>query len=112
MTARLAPTDDRVFVKPLIDEGKLPGSDLLRPLANTISREGVLLHAEGDEKFINQGVVVALGRGIASKHGAYHVVAIGDHVIFSPYAASHITIAGDTLLVVREPDIEAIVEGD
>jgi co-chaperonin GroES (HSP10) len=111
VTPQLRPLDDRVFIEPLRPTSDL-ASGLVRPLANVISREGILLHEDGNDQYINQGVVFALGDGIRRRDGStYHVVRLGDHVVFSPYACVHVRYDGSTpLLVVRERDIEAVVE--
>lgn len=59
-----------------------------------------------------RGVVVAVGDGRLLDNGnrAPMQVKVGDRVIFSSYAPEELKVGDDTLLLMREEDVLAVVE--
>lgn len=72
---------------------------------------GLWLVHEG-QSYSMKGTVVALGEGPRSRGGALlpHVVSIGDKVIFPKEAGEELVFKKETLIVMRETDILAIIE--
>lgn len=95
---RIRPLHDRVLVKRLEPEHK------------TVS--GIVIPDMAAEK-PDQGKVIATGAGKVLEDGTLHPldVKIGDKVLFAKYAGQAVKVAGDELLVLREEDIIAVIEG-
>ncbi|MGE0432638.1 MAG: co-chaperone GroES [Planctomycetota bacterium] len=83
-----------------------------RTEAETTTAGGIVLPDSAKEK-PREGKVVSLGDGKRLKNGSRQAfqVKAGDRVIFTSYAGSEIKVDGETLLVMTEDDILAIVEG-
>lgn len=60
----------------------------------------------------NIGIVYAVGPGIVDNKGRLHPpeVAIGDKVVYAPFAGSLIEADGEEYLVINERDIIAIID--
>jgi chaperonin GroES len=93
----IRPLYDRVVVR------RLP--------AETTTRGGIVIPDKSAEKS-TQGEVVAVGSGSLLDNGKQRPLAVkaGDRVIFGQYAGSEIKTEGETLLIVKESDILAVVE--
>lgn len=93
----LKPLYDRVVVR--------------RVEAETTSRGGIIIPDTAAEK-PSQGEVFAVGPGALLDNGDYRgmSVAIGDRILFGQYAGTEIKVDGETLLIMKESDIFAIVE--
>jgi chaperonin GroES len=85
------PLHDRVIVKPAPAEEKTAG--------------GIIIPDTAKEK-PQRGVIVAAGPG---KKDEPLTVKKGDTVLYSKYAGTEIQLDGDSLLIMRESDILAIV---
>lgn len=95
---RIHPLHDRVLVKRLEPEHK------------TVS--GIVIPDMAAEK-PDRGKVIATGAGKVLEDGTLRPldVKIGDKVLFGKYAGQAVKVAGDELIVLREEDIIAVVEG-
>lgn len=94
----LRPLHDRVVVKRLDNETK--------------TASGIVIPDNAAEK-PDQGEVLAVGKGKLLDDGSIRAleVKVGDRVIFGKYSGQTVKVEGDELLVMREDDIMAVVEG-
>lgn len=94
----LRPLHDRVIVKRKEEERTSPG--------------GIVIPDTAAEKPI-RGEITAVGPGKALDDGTVRVldVKVGDEVLFGKYSGTEVKVDGDELLVLREEDIMAVVEG-
>ena len=95
----IKPLDDRIVVRNLEAEEKSAG--------------GILLPDTAKEK-PQKGKVVAVGDGKWDEDGEKRIpldVAEGDEVLYSKYGGTDIIIEGEDLLVLRESDVLAKVQG-
>jgi chaperonin GroES len=86
----LRPLHDRVIVKRLDNETK--------------TASGIVIPDNAAEK-PDQGEVLAVGKGKALE------VKVGDRVLFGKYSGQTVKVDGLELLVMREEDIMAVVDG-
>ena len=95
---KIRPLNDRVIVKRLEEELK--------------TASGIVLPDSAAEK-PDQGTIVAAGNGKILEDGKVRPIAlkVGDRVLFGKYAGQTVKIDGEELLVMREEDIVAVVEG-
>ena len=95
---KLRPLHDRVIVKRLEAETKSAG--------------GIVIPDSAAEKPI-KGKVLAAGNGKIQEDGKVRPMAVkvGDTVLFGKYSGTEVTLDGEELLVMREEDIVAVVEG-
>ena len=93
----IRPLHDRVIVR-RIEEEKTTASGLIIPDSAT-------------EK-PSQGEILAVGKGKTADNGTVIKldVAVGDTVIFGQFAGTEIKSNGESLLVMREDDIVAIID--
>jgi chaperonin GroES len=93
----IRPLHDRVVVR-RVEEEKTTASGLIIPDSAT-------------EK-PSEGEIIAVGKGKTSDNGSIIAldVKIGDKVLFGQYAGTEIKVDGETLLMMREDDIVAVVE--
>ncbi|MBC7254948.1 MAG: co-chaperone GroES [Chloroflexi bacterium] len=95
---KLKPLADRVVVQPLSQE--------------EVTSAGIVLPETAKEK-PQRGKVIATGPGARNEKGEIVPldVKVGDEVIFAKYAGTEIKLSTDeTILILRESDILAIVE--
>ena len=94
----LRPLHDRVIVKRLDNERK--------------TASGIVIPDSAAEK-PDQGEVLAVGPGKKTEDGKVLAVdlKVGDRVLFGKYAGQAVKVEGDELLVMREEDIMAVVQG-
>lgn len=94
----LRPLHDRVIVKRLDNETK--------------TASGIVIPDNAAEK-PDQGEVLAIGKGKLLDDGSVRAleVKIGDRVLFGKYSGQTVKVDGQELLVMREEDIMAVVEG-
>ncbi|ABL02313.1 chaperonin Cpn10 [Candidatus Ruthia magnifica str. Cm (Calyptogena magnifica)] len=93
----IRPLHDRVIVRRTQEE-KTTESGLIIPDSATEKPSKGEILAIGNGKINDNGDVIALD------------VKVGDQVLFGQYAGNEIKVDGETLLVVREDDIVAIIE--
>ena len=60
-----------------------------------------------------QGKVVAVGKGKILEDGNVRPldVKIGDKILFGKYSGTEVKVDGDELVVMREEDVMAVIEG-
>ncbi len=94
----IRPLHDRVVIRRVEEETKTAG--------------GILLPGSAAEK-PSQGVVVAVGKGSLGENGKIRPldVQVGDKVLFGQYAGTTVKVDGEELLIMKEGDILAILEG-
>jgi chaperonin GroES len=95
---KLRPLHDRVIIKRLEAETKSAG--------------GIVIPDTATEKPI-KGEVVAVGTGKILEDGKIRPLAVkaGDKVLFGKYSGTEVKIDGEELLVMREEDLMAVIEG-
>jgi chaperonin GroES len=95
---KIRPLHDRVIVKREEEERKSPG--------------GIVIPDTATEKPIF-GKVVAVGKGKILENGEIRPldVKVGDKILFGKYSGTEVKMDGDELVVMREEDIMAVVEG-
>ncbi len=98
MSTNLKPLGDRVVVRPTEQE--------------TTTASGLVLPETAKEK-PQQGVIIAAGPGRRDDDGKRIAmdVEVGNSVLYAKYAGTEIKIANEKLLILKESDILAIVEG-
>jgi chaperonin GroES len=95
---KIRPLHDRVVVRRMEEERTSAG--------------GIVIPDSAAEKPA-QGEIVAVGKGKVLDNGEVRPldVKVGDKVLFSKYGGSEVKVDGETLLVMREDDITAVIEG-
>lgn len=95
---KIRPLHDRVIVKRKEEERTSPG--------------GIVIPDTATEKPI-RGEITAVGPGKTLDDGTVRKldVKVGDEVLFGKYSGTEVKVDGDDLLVLREEDIMAVVEG-
>ncbi len=98
MAINLKPLGSRVVVEPLEQEDVTAG--------------GIVLPETAKEK-PQKGKVLSIGPGDRDENGKRIAmdVSVGDTVLFAKYAGTEIKLDGKKLLILRESDLLAIVEG-
>jgi chaperonin GroES len=95
---KLRPLHDRVIVKRLDVERK--------------TSSGIVIPDNAAEK-PDQGEILAVGNGKVGDDGKVRPlgVKVGDKVLFGKYSGQTVKVEGEEMLVMREEDIMAVVEG-
>jgi chaperonin GroES len=95
---KIRPLHDRVIVKRLESETKTAG--------------GIVIPDSAAEKPV-QGKVMAVGKGKILEDGSVRPldVKIGDKILFGKYSGTEVKVDGDELVVMREEDVMAVIEG-
>ena len=95
---KLRPLHDRIIVKRLEEERKSAG--------------GIVIPDTAAEKPI-QGKIVAIGKGKILEDGTVRPldVKVGDKILFGKYSGTEVKVDGEDLLVMREEDVMAVIEG-
>jgi chaperonin GroES len=95
---KLRPLHDRVIIKRLEAETKSAG--------------GIVIPDTATEKPI-KGEVIAVGAGKILENGNVRPLAVkaGDKVLFGKYSGTEVKVDGEELLVMREEDLVAVIEG-
>jgi len=94
----LRPLHDRVIVRRLEEE--------------TMSAGGIVIPDNAKEK-PSRGEIVAVGNGKQLDSGESRALDVkkGDKVLFGKFAGTEVKADGEELLVLREDDIMAVIEG-
>ena len=94
----IRPLHDRVVVRRVEEERTSAG--------------GIVIPDSATEK-PDQGEIIAAGNGKITDSGDVRPldVKVGDKVLFGKYAGTAIKVEGEELLVMREDDIVAVIEG-
>ena len=94
----IRPLHDRVVVKRMEEERTSAG--------------GIVIPDSAAEKPM-KGEVVAVGNGKVNDAGEVRMldVKVGDQVLFGKYSGTEVKVDGDELLVMKEDDVMAVIEG-
>ena len=95
---KIRPLHDRVIIKRTEEERTSPG--------------GIVIHDAATEKPI-KGKVIAVGKGRILENGSIRALDLkaGDKVLFGKYSGTEVKVDGEELLVMKEDDIMAVIEG-
>ncbi len=95
---KIRPLHDRVVIRRTEEERTSPG--------------GIVIPDAAAEKPI-KGEVLAVGNGKLLDNGDIRPLdlAVGDQVLFGKYSGTEVKMDGEELLVMREDDIMAVIEG-
>jgi chaperonin GroES len=95
---KIRPLHDRVVIRRTEEERTSPG--------------GIVIPDTAAEKPI-RGVVVAVGKGKVLESGEIRALDLkkGDKVLFGKYTGTEVKVDGQELLVMREDDVMAVIEG-
>ena len=95
---KIRPLHDRILVKRLEEERTSSG--------------GIIIPDTATEKPV-QGKVVAVGKGKILEDGNVRPldVKVGDKILFGKYSGTEVKVDGDELVVMREEDVMAVIEG-
>jgi len=95
---KLRPLHDRVIVKRMEEE--------------RMSAGGIVIPDSATEK-PSRGSVLAVGNGKILENGDKRAldIKVGDTVLFGKYSGTEVKVDGEELLVMREEDVMAIIEG-
>ena len=95
---KLRPLHDRVVIRRTEEERASPG--------------GIIIPDTAAEKPI-KGEVIAVGNGKVLDDGETRALdlKVGDKVLFGKYSGTEVKIEGEELVVMREDDIMAVIEG-
>ncbi len=95
---KIRPLHDRVIVKRLEEE--------------RMSAGGIVIPDTAAEKPV-QGKVIAVGKGKILEDGSVRGldVKVGDKILFGKYSGTEVKVDGEDLLVMREEDVMAVIEG-
>ena len=95
---KIRPLHDRVIVKRLEEERTSPG--------------GIVIPDTAAEKPV-QGKIVAVGKGKILEDGKVREldVKVGDKILFGKYSGTEVKVDGEELVVRREEDVMAVIEG-
>ncbi len=95
---KLRPLHDRVIVKRLEEE--------------RVSAGGIVIPDSAAEK-PTRGKVIAAGPGRVNDEGKVRPLDVkaGDTILFGKWSGTEVKIDGEELLVMKEEDIQAVIEG-
>ncbi|TDJ35284.1 MAG: co-chaperone GroES [Gammaproteobacteria bacterium] len=95
---KIRPLHDRVLIKRTEEERTSPG--------------GIVIPDNAAEKPV-KGEVKAVGKGKILENGDVRPldVKVGDQVLFGKYSGTEVRIDDEDLLVMREEDVMAVLEG-
>jgi chaperonin GroES len=95
---KIRPLHDRLLVKRLEEERTTKG--------------GIIIPDTATEKPV-QGKVIAVGNGKIMEDGKVRPldVKVGDKILFGKYGGQEVKVDGEELLVMREEDVMAVIEG-
>ena len=98
VATKLRPLGDRVVIKPTERE--------------EMTKSGIVLPDTAKEK-PQEGTVVSVGSGRVDDKGQKHALEVkkGNKVLYGKYAGTEFKIEGDELLIVKQFDILAVLEG-
>ncbi|MYD76008.1 MAG: co-chaperone GroES [Gammaproteobacteria bacterium] len=95
---KIRPLHDRVVVRRTEDERTSPGGIVIPDTATEKPMKGEIL-AVGNGKILDNGEV----RGLDVK--------VGEQVLFGKYSGTEVKVDGEEVLIMREDDIMAVLEG-
>ena len=95
--SNIRPLHDNVVIRRVEKETKTAG--------------GLILSTSAAEQPA-QGEIIAVGNGKITDNGVRALdVKVGDNVLFGAYAVTKVKVDGEELLVMKESDILAVLEG-
>lgn len=94
---KLRPLHDRLLVKRLTEEERTKGGIIIPDTAKEKPQEAQVI-AVGNGKVLDDGKKVPLD------------VKVGDKILFSKYSGNEVKVEGEEYLILREEDVQAIVE--
>ncbi len=95
----IRPLHDRVLVRPM-EEAKT-------------SAGGIIIPDSANSEKPNNGEIIAAGNGRITDSGDVRAmdVKVGDKILFGQYAGTAVKLDGEELLMMKEEDILAVLEG-
>jgi chaperonin GroES len=95
---KFRPLHDRVVVRRISESEKTTG--------------GIIIPDSAQEK-PQEGEIVSVGAGARGSDGEVHTLGVkaGDRVLFGKWSGNEVTIDGEELLIMKESDIMAVLEG-
>jgi chaperonin GroES len=95
---KIRPLHDRVVIRRTEEERTSPG--------------GIVIPDAAAEKPI-KGEVIAVGNGKILENGEIRALDLkaGDQVLFGKYSGTEVKVEGEDVLVMREDDVMAVIEG-
>ena len=95
---KIRPLHDRVIIRRMEEERTSPG--------------GIVIPDTATEKPI-KGEVIAVGNGKVLENGEIRALDLkaGDKVLFGKYSGTEVKVEGDELLVMKEDEVMAVIEG-
>jgi len=95
---KIRPLHDRVIIRRMEEERTSPG--------------GIVIPDSATEKPI-KGEVIAVGNGKVLDSGEVRGLDLktGDKVLFGKYSGTEVNVDGEELLVMKEDDVMAVIEG-
>lgn len=93
----LRPLEDRILIERLKGEAVTPGGIVIPDAAREKQQRGKVL-------------AVGPGRVLGSGRCVKPTVGVGDIVLFAKYAGSEVKVGNNECVIVRESDIEAVIE--
>jgi chaperonin GroES len=95
---QIRPLHDRVIIRRMEEEKTSPG--------------GIVIPDSATEKPI-KGEVIAVGNGKLMDSGEIRALDLkaGDKVLFGKYSGTEVKVDGEELLVMKEDDVMAVIEG-
>ena len=95
---KIRPLHDRVIIRRMEEERTSPG--------------GIVIPDTATEKPI-KGEVIAVGNGKVLENGEIRALDLkaGDTVLFGKYSGTEVKVEGDELLVMKEDEVMAVIEG-
>jgi len=97
-TMNIRPLHDRIIVKRMEEE--------------RMSAGGIVIPDSATEKPV-KGEVIAVGNGKTLDNGEVRALDVkaGDQILFGKYSGTEVKVDGDELLVMKEDDVMAVIEG-
>jgi chaperonin GroES len=95
---KIRPLHDRVIIRRMEEERTSPG--------------GIVIPDSATEKPI-KGEVIAVGKGKITDSGDVRALDLkaGDTVLFGKYSGTEVKVDGEELLVMKEDEVMAVIEG-
>jgi chaperonin GroES len=95
---KIRPLHDRVIIRRMEEERTSPG--------------GIVIPDSATEKPI-KGEVIAVGKGKITDSGDIRALDLkaGDTVLFGKYSGTEVKVDGEELLVMKEDEVMAVIEG-
>ncbi len=95
---KFRPLHDRVVVRRIEEDQTTPG--------------GIIIPDTAKEK-PQEGKVVAVGPGARDDSGKVHPLDVkpGDRILFGKWSGNEVKLEGEELMIMKESDIMAVIEG-